>query len=290
MPDTLLQIWNGLPDEVRSLLPTGTDLAVRRDHRRHRLDRRVHRADRGENRRLCRHPQLLTLLCLPLLSTACATASTPALIARTERPTLPALAPELIKIERLAPSAGKPTASWSRLTRACCPNCTSGSAWRSARSSEPTTAPPASRRYERAPTRSPGPESRRPRADDLLVAPDDLFAKPFVDSRNVPRQLAVGYPIRAACRCQLRPRRRELCRYKSRRVFFNRHRCTFSLCDMSRQKPRGGNLSQDRVGLATPLSRNVRTCSVAELTDYRVGCSGYGPATGATFAAGAPHA
>ena len=33
--------------------------------------------------------RLLALLCLPLLSTACATRSTPASIARTERPTLP---------------------------------------------------------------------------------------------------------------------------------------------------------------------------------------------------------
>lgn len=53
--------------------------------------------------------QLLALLCLPLLSTACATASTPASIARTERPTLPALPPELVKTERLAPIAGKPS-------------------------------------------------------------------------------------------------------------------------------------------------------------------------------------
>lgn len=53
--------------------------------------------------------QLLALLCLPLLSTACATASTPASIARTERATLPALPPELVKAERLSPIAGKPS-------------------------------------------------------------------------------------------------------------------------------------------------------------------------------------
>ena len=53
--------------------------------------------------------QLLTLLCLPLLSTACATASTPGSLARTERPATPTLPEELIKTERLAPIAGKPS-------------------------------------------------------------------------------------------------------------------------------------------------------------------------------------
>lgn len=52
---------------------------------------------------------LLALLSLPLLSTACVTRSTPASIARTERPKLPTLSPELTKTERLAPIAGKPT-------------------------------------------------------------------------------------------------------------------------------------------------------------------------------------
>ena len=52
--------------------------------------------------------QLIALLCLPLLSTACATASTPASIARTERPTLPTLPPELTRVERLKPLSAKP--------------------------------------------------------------------------------------------------------------------------------------------------------------------------------------
>ena len=51
--------------------------------------------------------RLMALLCLPLLSTACATRSTPASIARTERPTLPRLSPELTKVERLAPLTGR---------------------------------------------------------------------------------------------------------------------------------------------------------------------------------------
>ena len=53
--------------------------------------------------------QLLTLLCLPLLSTACATASTRGSLARTERPAMPTLPEELVKTERLAPIAGKPS-------------------------------------------------------------------------------------------------------------------------------------------------------------------------------------
>jgi hypothetical protein len=52
--------------------------------------------------------QLLALLCLPLLSTACATASTPVSLARTERAAMPALPPELVKTEHLAPIAAKP--------------------------------------------------------------------------------------------------------------------------------------------------------------------------------------
>ena len=54
-------------------------------------------------------PQLLALLLLPLLSTACATRSTPASIARTERPRLPTLPFELTRTEHLAPIAAKPT-------------------------------------------------------------------------------------------------------------------------------------------------------------------------------------
>lgn len=54
-------------------------------------------------------PQLLALLSLPLLSTACATASTPASIARTERPVLPALPAELTRTEHLEPLTAKPT-------------------------------------------------------------------------------------------------------------------------------------------------------------------------------------
>lgn len=53
--------------------------------------------------------QLMALLCLPLLSTACATRSTPVSIARTDRPTLPTLPPELTKTERLTPLSAKPT-------------------------------------------------------------------------------------------------------------------------------------------------------------------------------------
>lgn len=49
------------------------------------------------------------LLCLPLLSTACATRSTRASLARTERPTLPALSPDLTRTERLAPLTAKPS-------------------------------------------------------------------------------------------------------------------------------------------------------------------------------------
>jgi len=54
-------------------------------------------------------PLLLASLCLPLLSTACATASTPASIARTERPKLPTLPADLTKAERLQPLSAKPT-------------------------------------------------------------------------------------------------------------------------------------------------------------------------------------
>jgi len=52
--------------------------------------------------------QLLTLLCLPLLSTACAKPSTRVSLARTERAMMPALPPELVKTEHLAPIAAKP--------------------------------------------------------------------------------------------------------------------------------------------------------------------------------------
>jgi hypothetical protein len=51
--------------------------------------------------------RLLALISLPLLSTACATRSTPASIARTERPTLPTLSRELTKAERLTPLSGR---------------------------------------------------------------------------------------------------------------------------------------------------------------------------------------
>lgn len=46
---------------------------------------------------------LALLLCLPLLSTGCATASTKASRARIERPTLPALPTELVRTERVKP-------------------------------------------------------------------------------------------------------------------------------------------------------------------------------------------
>ncbi len=54
-------------------------------------------------------PALLALLLLPLLSSACATRSTPASIARTDRPQLPKLAADLTRTERLAPIAAEPT-------------------------------------------------------------------------------------------------------------------------------------------------------------------------------------
>jgi len=50
---------------------------------------------------------LLATLSLPLLSSACATRSTPASLARTERPAMPTLPAELVTTERLAPLAGK---------------------------------------------------------------------------------------------------------------------------------------------------------------------------------------
>ncbi len=52
---------------------------------------------------------LPALLCLPLLSTSCGHPSTPGSIARTERPTLPTLSPELTRAEHLAPLAARPT-------------------------------------------------------------------------------------------------------------------------------------------------------------------------------------
>ena len=52
---------------------------------------------------------LPALLLLPLLSTACATHSTPASIARTERPTLPPLPDELTRTESLTPLTAKPS-------------------------------------------------------------------------------------------------------------------------------------------------------------------------------------
>ena len=52
---------------------------------------------------------LLATLSLPLLSSACATRSTSASLARTERPAMPTLPAELVKTERLAPLTGKPS-------------------------------------------------------------------------------------------------------------------------------------------------------------------------------------
>lgn len=52
---------------------------------------------------------LPALLLLPLLSTACATRSTPPALARTERPVLPSLPAELTRTERLTPLTAKPT-------------------------------------------------------------------------------------------------------------------------------------------------------------------------------------
>ncbi|UYY60091.1 hypothetical protein [Sphingomonas sp. S2-65] len=49
----------------------------------------------------------MALLSLPLLSTSCAKTSTLASIARTERPTLPKLSPELTRAERLTPHSGR---------------------------------------------------------------------------------------------------------------------------------------------------------------------------------------
>ena len=52
---------------------------------------------------------LPALLLLSLLSTACATRSTPASLARTERPALPPLAADLTRTEQLTPLTAKPT-------------------------------------------------------------------------------------------------------------------------------------------------------------------------------------
>ena len=51
---------------------------------------------------------LPALLCLPLLSTACVTRSTPASLARIDRPALPPLAAELTRTEQLAPLTARP--------------------------------------------------------------------------------------------------------------------------------------------------------------------------------------
>ncbi len=51
---------------------------------------------------------LPAIFCLPLLSTACGTTSTLPSLARTERPKLPPLSPELVKTEHLEPLAAKP--------------------------------------------------------------------------------------------------------------------------------------------------------------------------------------
>ena len=63
-------------------------------------------------------PLLLAILFLPLLSTACATASTPASIARTERPVLPTLPIDLTRTERLTPLAAKPSGDLVTIDRA----------------------------------------------------------------------------------------------------------------------------------------------------------------------------
>ena len=52
---------------------------------------------------------VLATLFLPLLSTSCKTASIPASLARTERPTLPPLAADLTRTEHLAPLTAKPS-------------------------------------------------------------------------------------------------------------------------------------------------------------------------------------
>jgi hypothetical protein len=54
-------------------------------------------------------PALLALLLLPLLSTACVTHSTPASIARAERPRLPTLSADLTRTEHLTKMPNKPT-------------------------------------------------------------------------------------------------------------------------------------------------------------------------------------
>ena len=61
---------------------------------------------------------LVASCCLPLLSTACATRSTPASIARTERPTLPALPPELTRAERLRSLEAAPSGERVAIDRA----------------------------------------------------------------------------------------------------------------------------------------------------------------------------
>lgn len=58
------------------------------------------------------------ILCLPLLSTACATASTRASLVRTERPSLSALPSELTKTERLEPLTAKPSGQLVSIDRA----------------------------------------------------------------------------------------------------------------------------------------------------------------------------
>lgn len=65
-------------------------------------------------------PRLLlpALLSLPLLSTACAHPSTPGSIARTERPMLPTLSPELTRAEHLTPLTAKPSGELLTIDRA----------------------------------------------------------------------------------------------------------------------------------------------------------------------------
>lgn len=52
---------------------------------------------------------LPAILCLPLLSTACARSLTPPSLSRTERPSLPPLPAELKQTERLEPLTARPS-------------------------------------------------------------------------------------------------------------------------------------------------------------------------------------
>ncbi len=58
------------------------------------------------------------ILCLPLLSMACATTSTRGSLERTERASLPPLPRELTKTERLEPLSAKPSGQLMTIDRA----------------------------------------------------------------------------------------------------------------------------------------------------------------------------